>query len=134
MVLAAGGEATVSIQHSGGALAGHGGPNQEIALAFARVVARNPAAFAAGAFLDSDGSDGGADTAGACVDSTTAASAARLGLCLDDAIAEHNSSEALGVLGDLVMTGPTGTNISDVWVVAIGAGQAVGADAPAGKT
>ena len=134
VVVAAGGEATVSIQRSGGALAGHGGPNQEIALAFARVVARNPAAVAAAAFLDSDGSDGGTDAAGGCVDSSTAASAARFDLCLDDAIAQHNSSEALSVLGDLVMTGPTGTNISDVWVVAIGAGQADGAVAPAGKT
>jgi glycerate 2-kinase len=124
----------VSIQRSSVALAGHGGPNQEMALAFARVVARNPTAQVAGVFLDSDGSDGGTDAAGGCVDSTTAASAATFRLSLDDGLAEHNSSAALSVLGDLVMTGPTGTNISDVWVVAIGDGQAGDAEAPAGTT
>jgi glycerate 2-kinase len=134
VVLAAGGEATVSIQRSSVALAGHGGPNQEMALAFARVAARNPTAQVAGVFLDSDGSDGGTDAAGGCVDSTSAASAATFRLSLDDGLAEHNSSEALSVLGDLVMTGPTGTNISDVWVVAIGAGEAGDVEAPAGTT
>jgi hypothetical protein len=71
VLLAAGGEATVTVRRQAAAAVGHGGPNQEMALAFARAAARS-AATVAGAFVDSDGSDGGTDAAGGCVDSTTA--------------------------------------------------------------
>jgi hydroxypyruvate reductase len=77
----------------------------------------------AGAFLDSDGSDGGTEAAGGCVDSGTAARARELCVDLDEAIGRHDSSAALRLLGDLVITGPTGTNVSDLWAVAIGASQ-----------
>lgn len=120
VLLAAGGEVTVAIRRSAAAGVGRGGPNQEAALAFARALGRDQAAVA-GIFLDSDGSDGGTDAAGGCVDATTAARAGRVPLSLDDAIARHDSAAALGLLGDLVMTGPTGTNVSDLWVVAIDA-------------
>jgi glycerate-2-kinase len=125
VLLAAGGEATVSIRRSGSMAVGHGGPNQEAALAFGRA-ARGEAAVA-GVFLDSDGSDGGTTAAGGCGDSTTMARAGELPLSLDDAIAHHDSTAALRRLGDLVITGPTGTNVSDLWVVAIGAAQPAGA-------
>jgi glycerate 2-kinase len=120
MLLAAGGEATVTVRRPATAPVGHGGPNQEMALAFARAAARAPAEVA-GVFLDSDGSDGGTDAAGGCVDSTTAASAERALLSLDDAIAGHDATSSLSRLGDLIRTGPTGTNVSDLWVIAIGA-------------
>jgi glycerate 2-kinase len=122
VLLAAGGEATVTVRRQAGAAIGHGGPNQEMALAFARAAARS-AATVAGAFVDSDGSDGGTDAAGGCVDSTTAPRAEQLAVCLDDAIAEHDSGSALSQLGDQIRTGPTGTNISDVWAIAIAAGD-----------
>lgn len=136
VLVGAGGEATVAIRRSGEANVGLGGPNQETALGFARAVARGRTAVA-GAFLDSDGSDGGTEAAGGCVDSTTAARAAVAGVDLGDAFARHDSAAALGLLGDLVMTGATGTNVSDLWVVAIDAADhdAVGSGAagtPAG--
>jgi len=120
VLLAAGGEATVTFRRPASAAAGAGGPNQEMALGFARAAARGGAAVA-GAFCDSDGSDGGTDAAGGCVDSTTAARAEQIRLGLDDAITRHDSNSALSRLGDLIRTGPTGTNISDLWVIAIDA-------------
>jgi len=120
VLIAAGGEATVTLRHPGADGHGQGGPNQEMALAFARSSGRNHAAVA-GIFLDSDGSDGGTPAAGGCVDSTTAPRAVDQSLFLDDVIARHDATAALSGLGDLVTTGPTGTNVSDIWVMAIGA-------------
>jgi glycerate 2-kinase len=120
VLIAAGGEATVTLRHPGAEGNGQGGPNQEMALAFARSAGRGNAAVA-GVFLDSDGSDGGTAAAGGCVDSATARRAADRSLGLDDIIARHDATAALSSLGDLVRTGPTGTNVSDIWVLAIGA-------------
>jgi glycerate 2-kinase len=121
VLVGAGGESTVTLHHTGAAPAGLGGPNQELALSFARVIAREPAEVA-GVFVDSDGSDGGTDAAGACVDSATAAAADTCGVDLRAAVLGHDSHPALRRLGDLVITGPTGTNVSDLWAIAIGAG------------
>jgi glycerate 2-kinase len=117
VLVAAGGEATVSIHRDPRRSVGCGGPNQEVALAFAQAVSGEHAI--AGAFIDSDGSDGGTDTAGGCVDSTTADRAVRIGVDLAAAVAHHDSTAALDRLGDSVVTGATGTNISDLLVVAI---------------
>jgi glycerate 2-kinase len=122
VLVAAGGEATVTIRRPTAAVVGLGGPNQEMALAFARAAARG-GAVVAGAFVDSDGSDGGTDAAGGCVDSTTAPRAEQVAVCLDDAIAAHDSASALSRLGDQIRTGPTGTNVSDLWAIAIAAGD-----------
>src|SRR6266851_5112687 len=119
VLIAAGGEATVTLRHPGADGHGQGGPNQEMALAFARSAGRNHAAVA-GVFLDSDGSDGGTAAAGGCVDSATARRAVDQSLSLDDVLARHDATAALSRLGDLVRTGPTGTNVSDMWVMAIG--------------
>jgi glycerate-2-kinase len=118
MLVAAGGEATVSIHRGAGVSIGSGGPNQEVALSFARAVAGLDTAIA-GVFIDSDGSDGGTPVAGGCVDSDTAARATDLGIDIGNAITGHDSTAALERLGDVVLTGPTGTNISDLIVVAI---------------
>jgi glycerate 2-kinase len=118
LLVAAGGESTVTLPRHG-ALAGLGGPNQELALGFARAIARGRAAVA-GVFVDSDGSDGGTDAAGACADSLSAARASECGLDLRAAILEHDSYRSLRRLGDLVITGPTGTNVADLWAIAIG--------------
>jgi hydroxypyruvate reductase len=77
-------------------------------------------------FVDSDGSDGGTDAAGGCVDSMTAPAAAAAGVDLDEAVLGHDSGAALRQLCDLVITGPTGTNVSDLWAIAIGAGPPPG--------
>jgi glycerate 2-kinase len=117
VLIAAGGEATVSIRRDAGGRVGSGGPNQEVALGFARAV--RGAVAAAGVFVDSDGVDGGTHAAGACVDSETAENADRLGLDLAQALAEHDACAVLEKLGALVVTGPTGTNISDLVVIAL---------------
>ena len=67
MLLGCGGETTVTL-HEGAF--GDGGPNQEVALAFA--LALDGAPYTAGIFLDTDGSDGGTAIAGALVDGGTA--------------------------------------------------------------
>jgi glycerate-2-kinase len=128
VLVAAGGEATVSINRRPGVAVGSGGPNQEIALAFARAVGDGRARVA-GAFVDSDGSDGGTDAAGGCVDGSTKRCATDLSIDLDARIAGHDSLATLDQLGDLILTGPTGTNISDLVVVAIeAAAPPAGAD------
>jgi glycerate 2-kinase len=118
VLIAAGGEATVSVRRSALDPVGEGGPNQEVAIGFARGVQGEPTVAAV--FVDSDGSDGGTAAAGGCVDGATFTRARELGIDLDDALLRHDSASALGRLGDLVITGPTGTNISDLAVVVIG--------------
>jgi glycerate 2-kinase len=120
VLVAAGGEATVSIHRRVDSTLGCGGPNQEVAIAFAAGV-DGTGAKAAAAFVDSDGSDGGTVAAGGCIDHTSSRRACELGLDLDIQLLHHDSMVALEQMGDLVMTGPTGTNISDLVVVAIAA-------------
>jgi glycerate 2-kinase len=134
VLIAAGGEATVALRGREPML-GRGGPSQEVALGFARAVG-HAATAVAGAFVDSDGSDGGTDAAGGCVDALTAERAKAVGLDLNDAIARHDSGAALRLLGDLVITGPTGTNVSDLWAVAIGGdgGDGAGDGSVIGRT
>jgi glycerate 2-kinase len=119
VLIAAGGEATVSIRRAAGARVGRGGPNQEVALGFAKAAAGQRVRVA-GAFIDSDGSDGGTDSAGGCVDNTSVARAAARHVDLDAAIACHDAMTALERTGDVVLTGATGTNISDLVAITIG--------------
>jgi hydroxypyruvate reductase len=125
VLLGAGGEAVVTLGTAGG-LAAVGGPNQEVALAFAQALggAADPVVPTAAVFLDSDGSDGGTPYAGAVVDGCTPARAAQAGVDLAEALLYHGSSAALQRMDDLVITGPTGTNISDLWAVVIGSSEA----------
>ncbi len=115
VLLGCGGESTVTL--APGAVFGSGGPNQEAALAAALEL--DDAAVAA-IFLDTDGSDGGTEHAGAIADGQTVKRAAEAGLDLRAALLEHRSSAALAALDDLVMTGPTGTNVNDLFAIVIG--------------
>jgi hydroxypyruvate reductase len=63
-----------------------------------------------------DGVDGPTDAAGACVDGETVARARRAGLDPEAALAATDSHTLLASAGDLVVTGPTGTNVADVVV------------------
>jgi glycerate 2-kinase len=108
----ASGETTVTI----GERHGRGGRNQEFALAAASgLEALGTCALAS---VGTDGVDGPTDAAGAIVDSTTASRARALGIDIAGALALHDAYPALQRLGDLVVTGPTGTNVGDlqVWV------------------
>ncbi len=110
-VILSGGELTVTVQKNGG----RGGPNQEYALALAIRLegTRGITVLAA----DTDGTDGGGgaatDPAGAFADGTTAARARALGLDPASFLANNNSTEFFTPLGDLLMSGPTFTNVND---------------------
>jgi len=105
-----GGETTVTVR--GG---GMGGRNQEFVLAAAIDIAGldGVAVFSAG----TDGTDGPTDAAGAIADGKTAAGARKLGLNPLEYLANNDSYHFFEALGDLVKTGPTGTNVADVRLV-----------------
>jgi hydroxypyruvate reductase len=107
VVVIAGGETTVNVR--GG---GKGGRNQEFALAAAVELAGEGAmaVLAAG----TDGIDGPTDAAGAYVDGTTVARAASLGLDPGAHLENNDAYPFFEALGDLVVTGPTGTNVADL--------------------
>jgi hydroxypyruvate reductase len=70
------------------------------------------------ASLATDGIDGRSDAAGGVADDRTKARARELGLAPPAAfLAESDSRNFLGPLGDLIVTGPTGTNVTDVTVL-----------------
>lgn len=104
------GETTVTVR--GGGL---GGRNQEAALAAATVIETNPdIVFAT---LATDGVDGPTDAAGAIVDGSTLSRGRALGLDAAAALESNDAYPYLQATADLLMTGPTGTNVGDLWVV-----------------
>jgi glycerate 2-kinase len=119
VLVGCGGEATVTLQANGSSGSfGAGGPNQEAAVAAA--LALTDGAPVSACFLDTDGSDGGTDAAGAIVDGHTSTRARDAGIDLEAAIAGHRTGDALAGLGDVVVTGPTQTNVNDLFVLAVG--------------
>lgn len=102
-----GGETTVKLpEHPG-----HGGRNQHLALAAARVLAGKEGLFLlAGA---SDGSDGN-DDAGASVDGGTLERGGDAGYDAADCLRRAAAGDFLEGSGDLLHTGPTGTNVMDI--------------------
>jgi len=109
-VIISGGELTVTIRGKG-----RGGPNQEYALALAIALAGMPAvAVLAG---DTDGTDGGSgassDPAGALVDGESVARATARGLDPAVFLTDNNSGAFFEALGDLLVPGPTFTNVND---------------------
>jgi glycerate 2-kinase len=107
--LLAGGETTVTVTGEG-----QGGRNQELAVAAAVALEGFPVP-AVVASLGTDGIDGASDAAGGIADDTTVARAAALGIAPAAAfVAASDTRNFLGPLGDLIVTGPTGTNVVDV--------------------
>lgn len=115
VLIGCGGEATVSLSPDDEF--GRGGPNTEAALAASSRLDGLPIAAV---FLDTDGSDGGSDLAGAIADGSTTERAAAAEIDLRGSISMHRSGEAAIALGDAIETGPTHTNVNDLFVVAIG--------------
>jgi hydroxypyruvate reductase len=111
--LISGGETTVKLRGSG-----RGGRNQEFALA-AALAARGleGVAILAGG---TDGTDGPTDAAGAFADGATCERAAELGLSAADFLARNDSYHFFQPLGDLLVTGPTGTNVMDLYLLLVG--------------
>jgi glycerate 2-kinase len=106
----AGGETTVTVTGKG-----LGGRNQEIALAAAQKL--NDMNGVVVASLSTDGVDGPTDAAGAIADGKTLVRAAKMGLTPEEYLAENDSYHFFSKLGDLIFTGPTGTNVNDVSVI-----------------
>lgn len=105
-----GGETTVRLpQHHG-----RGGRNQHLALAAARVIAGHPGILVLAA--GTDGSDGPTGDAGALVDGGTLERGRLQGLDAETALRRADSGGFLEATGDLVRTGPTGTNVTDLLV------------------
>jgi hydroxypyruvate reductase len=109
--LITGGETTVTIRGKG-----KGGRNQELALA-----AVNPLAGLQDVVLialATDGDDGPTDAAGAVVTGASARRADALALDTADYLSQNNAYPFFETLGDLLKTGPTGTNVNDLILLA----------------
>jgi hydroxypyruvate reductase len=109
-VILSGGELTVTLRGKG-----RGGPNQEYALALA--LALDGTGSIAALAADTDGTDGGggaaSDPAGAFVDGGTLRRARGLGLDPAVFLADNDSTGFFEKLGDLLVPGPTRTNVND---------------------
>ncbi|MCU7932772.1 MAG: DUF4147 domain-containing protein [Candidatus Thiodiazotropha sp. (ex Codakia rugifera)] len=91
---------------------GQGGRNQHLAVAAARELAGSFDCYLLAA--GTDGTDGPTEDAGALVDGGTVIRAAQNGVDVDRCLAEADSGHLLEVSGDLITTGPTGTNVMDL--------------------
>ncbi len=109
----AGGETTVTVRGKG-----KGGRNQELALAAAIEIAGmgNMVVLSGG----TDGTDGPTDAAGAIADSTTFARATERGIDARKFLSDNDAYNFFAPLGDLLLTGPTNTNVNDIIVVLVG--------------
>lgn len=108
-----GGETTVVVRGSG-----LGGRNQEFALAIAARIATagyRVVVLSAG----TDGTDGPTDAAGAIVDQETAPRAEALGLELHRYLENNDAYRFFQKTGELLITGPTNTNVMDMRVILI---------------
>jgi glycerate 2-kinase len=106
----ASGETTVTVRGRG-----RGGRCQEFALAAALLVESEPGitVLAAG----TDGTDGPTDAAGAIVDGSTVERARRAGLDARVALDDNDAYHVLRATGDLIVSGPTNTNLLDLYAV-----------------
>jgi hydroxypyruvate reductase/glycerate 2-kinase len=107
-----GGETTVNLR--GG---GRGGRNQEMALAILDEIRENSRfTFFS---LGTDGIDGNSDAAGAIVDWGSWEKALSLNLNIDQYLSRNDSGSFFEQTGDLIRTGPTGTNVMDITALMI---------------
>lgn len=109
-----GGETTVQLKGKGS-----GGRNQELALRVAALAEKSNRRFA---FLSggTDGLDGPTDAAGGLVDSQTLTRLKTAGIDVRAMLANNDSYPALKAASDLLITGPTGTNVADIQVLCLG--------------
>lgn len=112
-LLLSGGETTVTLRGKG-----KGGRNTEFLLAFALAIDGLTGITALAA--DTDGIDGSEDNAGALADGTSVARMRTAGIDPLAALASNDAYTAFAAVGDLLMTGPTGTNVNDFRAVYVG--------------
>jgi glycerate-2-kinase len=114
-----GGEPTIRIDHPS---PGRGGRAQHAALLAALALGRRQFPEDAGVAIlcgASDGTDGPTSDAGGLVDPGTIARAALAGHDVDDAVARFDSAPVLAAADSLLTTGPTGTNVCDLFLVVV---------------
>jgi len=107
----ASGETTVKVVGRG-----KGGRNQEVALSVATTLAHETAEIAVGS-VGTDGIDGPTDAAGAYADTTTIARARQQALDAEAHLADNNAYAFFQQIGDLIVTGPSTTNVGDLQIV-----------------
>ncbi len=112
VLILSGGETTVTVRGRG-----RGGRNTEYALALALALGGHPRIHALAA--DTDGIDGTTEAAGALVRPDTLARARAMGLDPLRLLADNDACTFFGRLGDLVVTGPTRTNVNDFRAILI---------------
>jgi glycerate-2-kinase len=110
--IVAGGETTVTVKGNG-----KGGRAQEFAAAAAQSIAGLKNVWVAA--IGTDGTDGPTDVAGAVVDGETAGRARRMGVDLTAALKQNNTYCALKRLRAHIRTGPTGTNVNDLYLLLV---------------
>ncbi len=111
--LVSGGELTVQVRNSDG----HGGPNLEYLTSLMLHLDGAPGIEAIA--CDSDGIDGSEDNAGGYVNSTSLRRAAKKGVDPALLLRNNDTYRCFEALGDLVITGPTRTNINDIRVILV---------------
>ena len=109
IALLAGGETVVHVKGTG-----LGGRNQELALAAAQVLEGIPGAALIS--VGSDGTDGPTDAAGGYADTDTVAQLREKGMDAQAFLENNDAYHALSAIGNLIFTGPTGTNVNDLTV------------------
>jgi glycerate-2-kinase len=111
--IVAGGETTVTVHGNG-----LGGRNQELVLSAALSIRGLPRTLVSS--IGTDGMDGPTRAAGAVADGSTVERGLRRGLDANTYLRENNSHEFFKQLKDLIVTGPTGTNVNDIVVAIVG--------------
>lgn len=96
---------------------GKGGANQELACGACLDLTREEN-IVAGA-IDTDGTDGPTDYAGALTDAFSVAAARKMGMDFHRELMEHNTSEVLKRINDIIYTGHTGSNVNDLVVILV---------------
>jgi len=114
-LLVAAGETTVIVKGDG-----RGGRSQEVALSAAAGIDGLEGVVVCA--VGTDGRDGPTDAAGGIVDGGSAGRVRAAGLRIADVLADNASYDALLAAGDLVITGPTRTNVADLLLVAVAEG------------
>ena len=108
-----GGETTVKVKNPDG----RGGRNGTYLLNLALALEDADGVHAIAA--DTDGIDGTEENAGAYIGPDTLLRAARLGLSADKLLAANRSYDFFSALDDLIVTGPTGTNVNDLRIIIV---------------
>ena len=106
-VVLSAGEPTVRIEGSG-----KGGRNQEFVLSGIETLIEGTAVISIG----TDGIDGASDAAGAVADGSTYTKVKELDLNMEKYLKENDSHHFFQIIEDLIFTGPTGTNVSDIQI------------------